>query len=109
MFDNYGSRKESYIMFKCDHGDGNTFVMKMPCQISWPEAMDNFKNFLKGVGYFLPEEGCICDNPIKEEAVNIWVNESAEDTETEIGICSDDDEDDTVQITISDETEGVPT
>ena len=104
MFDNYGSRKESYIMFKCDHGDGNTFVMKMPCEISWPEAMDNFKNFLKGVGYFLPDEGCICNNPIREEEVNVWVSDSHEDTE-EVGIC-DDEDDDLVEITVID---GVPT
>jgi hypothetical protein len=98
-------------MFKCDHGDGNVITMKMPCEITWPEAMDNFKKFLKGVGYFLPEEGCICNNPIREEAVNIWVNESAEDTEMEIGICDDapegaDGDDDLVEITV---TDGVPT
>jgi hypothetical protein len=97
-------RKETYIMFKCDHGDGNVITMKMPGEVSWPEAMDNFKNFLKGVGYFIPEEGCICNNPIHEDEVNLWVDESAEDTETEVGIC--DDSDDTVQITVSD---GVPT
>lgn len=105
MFDNYGSRKESYIMFKCDHGDGNVITMKMPCEISWPEAMDNFKNFLKGVGYFLPEEGCICGNPISEEEVNVYVSESNEDNEeVEIGVC--DDEDEQVEITV---TDGVPT
>lgn len=104
MFNSYGERKESYITFKCEHGDGNTITMKMPAQISWPEAMDNFKNFLKGVGYFLPEEGCICGNPIHEDEMPRWVDESAEDTEVEIGICDDSDE--LVEITV---TEGVPT
>jgi len=106
MFDNYGSRKESYIMFKCDHGDGNVITMKMSCEITWPEAMDNFKNFLKGVGYFLPEEGCICDNPIKEEEWMLASNKvDEEDEEIEIGICDDANED-IVEVTI---TDGVPT
>lgn len=106
MCNAYGSRKESYIMFKCDHGDGNVITMKMPCEVSWPEAIDNFKNFLKGVGFFLPEEGCICNNPIREEEeVNVWVQDSNEDTEeVGLGICDDDDE--KIEITV---TDGVPT
>lgn len=100
-------RKESYIMFKCDHGDGNVITMKMPCEVSWPEAMDNFKNFLKGVGYFIPEEGCICNNPINEEEWTLATKKVEEDDEeVELGICDDDDEEERVEIHV---TDGVPT
>ena len=102
----FNTRTESYITFKCDHGDGNVITMKMPGEVSWPEAMDNFKNFLKGVGYFIPEEGCICNNPINEDDVKVWVEDTEEVASMrDIGIC-DDEDDETIQITISD---GVPT
>lgn len=108
MFNSYGERKESYIMFKCEHGDGNTITMKMPAQISWPEAMDNFKNFLKGVGYIIPEEGCICNNPIKEDDYESkWeVSQCDDEDEEELNLTVTAERDETVEITV---TDGVPT
>lgn len=69
MYHNNGT-----IKFKLDRGDGNKLVMTMSDECTWREVMDNFRFFLKGCGYFLPEDGCICDAPVRE------VKEEEEDT-----------------------------
>jgi len=55
------------IIFKRETGNGDKLVMTTTDEATWPELMDNFKFFLQGCGYILPENTCLCGVEIRED------------------------------------------